>query len=181
MLFCEKYLYKKKAFLLTLSKLIDYKINTNTSTFRSKNNLILIEEIASVVANKTLTSNKCDLFKEYSKLKYQYALKQKEEKIFKILLAQKLLFVLYNITSELKEISKVIVKSKKSKRFKKYKKQILTNAEIYGICKFNANSRKILLKINEKPSKSCNTLIYELLNAELKIKIIIEYLSIMFS
>lgn len=181
LLFCEKYLYKKKAFLLTLSKLVDYKINSNNSTFRSKNDLVLIEEIASVVANRAITSNKCNLFKEYNKLRYQYSLKQKEEKIFKLLLAQKLIFVLCNIEHELKQISKVIVKSKTTTKLKKYKKQILFNAEVYGISKFNANYNKILLNFKEKSTKSTNILILELLNAELKIKIIIEYLSVMFS
>lgn len=181
LMFCEKYLYKKKGFLLTLSKFIDLKINTNKNTFRTKNNLVLIEEIASVIANRALISNECNLFKEYNKLKYQYSLKQKEDKIFKVLLAQKLIFILCNISIELKQISKVIVKSKTTKKFKKYKNLILTNAEIYGIKKYNTNSCKILIKTKDKPVDSFNILISELLNAELKIKIIIEYLTVMFS
>ena len=76
-LFCEKYLYKNINFLLTVSKFIDLKINSSKQTFRSKKNMILIEEIASVVAYSTIYSNKCNLFKLYKKLSIQYNLKNK--------------------------------------------------------------------------------------------------------
>lgn len=181
LLFCEKILYSKQGYLLTLSRLIDVKINTNKNTYRTKNNLVLIEQLASVIANQINLSNECKLFKQFSMLKLQYSLKQKEEKVFKILLGQKLIIELCKIERELKQISKIITKSKKARKFSPQSKQINFDALVYGIKRFNPNSGKILANFQGNLSKSAENLFNELLNAELKIKIILQYLSVMFS
>ena len=181
LLFCEKFLYKNKNFLLALSKTIDFKINSNKTKYRSKNNKILIDQISSVVANQVLISNSCNLFFIFKKLQKQYCLKQKEIKVFKILLGQKLIQLLYSIETEIQEISKTIIVASKCKRLKKFKKQILNDAQIYSIKKFNPNSTKILSNFNQNCSKNAENLFNELLLSELKIKIILTYLTSIFS
>lgn len=180
-LFCEKELYKKRDFLITLSKFIDLKINKNSTKYRAKNNLILVDQIASVVASEINKSDRCTLFSKFKKINLQYNLKQKELKIFKILLGQKLLICIETLENEIKQISKIIIKSKNASRVKKYDKQILYSAELYSIYNFNPNSSKILANFNINHTKNAENLFCELLNSELKFKVILAYLTSMFS
>ena len=180
-LFCEKFLYKNINFLITVSKFIDLKINSSKQTFRSKNNKVLIEEIASVVAYSIIYSNKCNLFKLYKRLSTQYNLKNKENKIFKVLLGQKLICLLFEIESEIIDISKIINKSKTTKKVKKYKKKLYFFAELYSIKKFHKNSTKLLSEYKFDYNKIAGYLILELNESEKKMKVIISYLIAMFS
>ncbi|MBQ8424916.1 MAG: hypothetical protein IJX17_02710 [Clostridia bacterium] len=179
-IFCQKLFYSNIDFLLSLSKQIDEKINNDNKTYRSKNGHILIQEIASVVSSSILLSDKCNLFEKYKKISNIYKLKQKENKIFKILLGKQLLQKLYDIESEIINISKVIHKSKTTDKIKKYKKKILLLAEIYAIKKYNPNSTKILNKHKLDYNIIAKKLFSELKNAETKEKIIIYYLQTMF-
>ena len=180
-IFCEKFIYKKIDYLLTLSKFIDMKINNNKQTFRAKNGKILIEEIASVVAYSVLLSNECKLFDLYKRLYRQYNLKVKENKIFKILLGQKLLYLLFELESEIIDISRIINKSKKTRKVKKYKKKIYFVAELYAIKKFHQNSTKLLAKYKYDYKKIAGFLMLELTETAKKQQIIITYLIAMFS
>ena len=180
-LFCENFLYKNINFLLTLSKFIDLKINSSKQTFRAKRKRILIEEIASVVAYSVIYSNNCNLFKLYKKLSHQYNIKNKENKIFKLLLGQKLIYILFQIESEIMDISKIIKKSKKIKKVKKYKKKLYFFAELYSIKKFHKNSTKLLANYKFNYNKIAGFLIIELNESQKKLKIIISYLIAMFS
>ena len=87
---------------------------------------------------------------------------------------------LYDIESEIINISKVIHKSKTTDKIKKYKKKILLLAEIYAIKKYNPNSTKILNKHKLDYNIIAKKLFSELKNAETKEKIIIYYLQTMF-
>lgn len=177
----ERQLYDKKDYLLTLSKFIDFKLNSNKQTFRCKNGLLLIEQISAVVAAEVLRYETPRLFDLYKKLKYEYNLKQKEEKVFKLLLAKELIKILCDIEYELKTISKVIVKSKRINKLRHYKKQIYEVAEIYGVKKFNQNSTKILDNQKDKIEGKTKLLFDELYGINIKLKTIIAYLCIMFS
>lgn len=180
-IFSQKYLYKRMKFLLSLSKFIDFKINFNTQKYRAKKNKILIEEIASVVSNSVYLSNECKLFSLYKKLSNVYGLKIKENKIFKVLLGQQLIYRLFEIEEEMIQISKIIFKSKKTKKIKKFKKKIFLYAELYSIKKYNPNASKILAKEKINFNKLAGVLFEELSEAQKKEKIIISYLTIMFS
>lgn len=178
--FCEKYLYKKLDFLFTVSRFVDYKLNQSKQLFRSKNDKILIEQIACVVAWSVILSNECKLFELYKKLNKQYNLKLKENKIFKLLLAQKLIYLLFEIECEIIEISKIIEKSKTIKKVKFYKKKLYFLAELYAVKKFHKNSTKLLSKYKFNYNKIADNLIFELDDVAKKQKIIISYLITMF-
>ena len=179
-LFCEKYLYKKLDFLYTVSRFIDFKLNSNKQLFRSKNYKILIEEIASVVAWSVVLSDKCKLFELYKKLNLQYNLRSKENKIFKLLLGQKLIYLLFEIECETIEIAKIVARAKTIKKVKHYKKKLYFWAELYGIKKFNKNSTKLLSKYRYNYTKIAASLLFELDEIAKKQKIIISYLITMF-
>lgn len=180
-IFSQKYLYKKIDYLLSISKIINYKINFNTQKYRAKRNKILIEEVASVVSNEIYLNSDCKLFDKYKKICNIYPLKIKENKIFKILLGEQLIYRLYEIEMEIIEISKIIEKSKKIKRINGYKKKIFYYAELYSIKKYNPNATKILAKTKIDFNKIAGCLFEELCEAQKKEKIIISYLTIMFS
>lgn len=180
-IFCQKYLYSKIDFLLALSKFIDYKINSNKQMYRAKNNKILIEEIASVVASSVFKSNKCNLFSLYKKLNRAYSLKIKENKVFKLLLGKHLIYNLFEIEQEIIDISKIILRSKSVNKLRKYKKKIYEQAEIYSIKKYNPNANKILAKYKFDYKQIAKLLFIELKETEEKEKIIISYLIAMFS
>lgn len=177
----QKIIFSNKKFILTISKLIDYKINSNKHKYRAKENKILINEISTLIATNILKSNQNNLFKNYKYLINIFSLRQKENKIFKILLAQKLILLLYKINSELNEISYIITKSKSVKKLKKFNKQILWSAQIYSIKNFNSNSTKILFNTNVNEKDIINNFFIELYEAENKIRRIITYLVTMFS
>ena len=177
----QKIIFNNKKFILTISKLIDYKINSNKQKYRAKENKILINEISTLIATNILKSNQNNLFKNYKELINIFSLRQKENKIFKILLAQKLILLLYKINSELNEISYIITKSKSVKKLKKFNKQILWSAQIYSIKNFNSNSTKILFNKNINEKNIINNFFLELYEAENKIRRIITYLVTMFS
>jgi len=177
----QEFLYSKIEYLLSLSKVIDEKLNSDKKTYRSKNGKILIEEIASVVASSIFLSDKCNLFEIYKTYLNVYKIKQKENKIFKLLLGQKLIYNLFDIEKEVIDISKIIIKSKSTKKIKKYKKQLYFLAEIYSIKKYNPNSTKILSNRKFNYNKIAKILFNELKESEKKEKIIISYLITMFS
>lgn len=179
-IFCQKFLQSKLANLMAISKFIDYKINKNNQKFRTKNNLILIEQIASVVAFSVFKDKKCNLFELYKKLRLNYNLRQKEDKIFKFLLGKFLIDNLYDVESEIVEISRIIDESKTVQRLKNYKKQIYLSAEIYSIKKFNPNATKILDGYNYDYLSVIKNLFSELTEALEKERIIISYLLVMF-
>lgn len=180
-LYFENSIYKNKNYLLALSKFIDYKINTCKQTFRSKDSIILIDEISKTLAFDLLKTNKCEIFSKYKNLINVYSIKQKENKMFKLLLSQKLFYILIKLENELIEISNVIKNAKTTKKVHKYNKRILFNAQIYSIKKFNRNSSKLLYSTNLNVKKLINELLLELFESEYKIKIIINYLITMFS
>jgi len=180
-LYFENILFKNKNYLLALSKFVDYKINTCNQKFRSKDSLILIDEISKILAHDLIITNKCEIFSKYKMLISAFSIKQKENKIFKLLLSQKLIILLIQIEKELIEISNVIYVSKKTKKVKKYKKKILYNAQIYSIKNYNKNSTKLLYGRNINIKKTINNLFNELFEAEYKLKVIINYLITMYT
>lgn len=180
-LFCERLFCEKYDFLKTLASSIDLKINSLKLTFRAKNKRILIDQISWVVAYSAIISNDCTLFKTYKKLYATYKLKLKEHKIFKVLLGQKLIYLLYEIQSEICDISRVIEVAKHTVRIKKYKKKIYFFAQLYAVKKFHPNSTKLLSDYKCNYSKLTAMLLVELSEIEKKQKIIISYLISMFS
>ena len=179
-LFAEQDIFKNKQYLLVVSKFIDQKINHSKQTFRSKNNHIIIDELSKHIASLIIKNDKCNLFSTYKSLATKFNIKQKEQKVFKILLGQKLIFLLSKLKSECSEISRVVQKGKTTKRLKVYKKQILHSAQIYSVANFNPNSTKILS--NVKNSKQViGDFVFELNIIRKKIKIIVLYLTNIFS
>ena len=66
-LFIENEIYLNKNYLVVLSKIIDQKINSVKTTFRSKRGKIYIDEISKYIASLILTKDECLLFSEYKK------------------------------------------------------------------------------------------------------------------
>lgn len=179
-LFAEHNLIKNKEYLLTLSKFIDYKINNNKSTYRSKDNYIIIENIAFVISKSIYKTNPYILFNEYKKAISIYKIKNKENKIFKILLAKMLFDELVKIDNELNQFSNIIQKYKNRKFVINYRKNILNIVKYYAIFKYNPNSTKLIHNINIDKNKITSLLLYELFDAEYRINLIITYLKTMF-
>ena len=177
----EKIFYSNYDYLSSLAKFIDYKINNPKNKYRCKNNHVLIDEIAYITAKNILLSNNCNLFALFVKHSKRFSLKQKEYKIFKILLAQKLLDIIIKIESELQAISSVIQKSKSYKKIKNYSKEILKSAHIYSLLFYNNNSNKILYGFNLNTNNVIKNLFFELYEAEYKLKLSITYLKTMFT
>ena len=180
-IFCQKYLHSKLDDLKKISLFIDEKINNCNQKFRAKNGYILIEQIASVVAFGVFSENKCKLFSEFKKYQICYHLKQKENKIFKLLLGRFLIDNLYDIETEIQEISRIIHHYKTANKFKNYKKQIYKMAEIYSIKKFNPNATKILDGYEFDYATVMQNLFDELSLALEEQKVIISYLLVMYS
>lgn len=179
-LYFEKLIYKEKSYLFALSKFIDYKINSQKSKFRAKNNMIIIDNFAYVLAKSIYKQKPYIIFKTYKKYYLALNIKQKENKIFKILLAQKLLHELVHIERELVHISKIIQINKKRKFNFNYNKNIYNYAKYYSFFKYNVNSTYFVYKNKLNKANILNNFISELYNAEHKIKIIITYLKTMF-
>jgi hypothetical protein len=180
-MFTEKFLIKNKKFLLAISKFIDYKINNCKLTFRTKKNDIIIEKIAKILINDIIKNNRCELFNNYKKLCKMFSIKKKEDKMFKFLISKQLILLLCTIEDELCCITRIIQKSKHTKKIRKFKKKILFSAQIYSIKKFNENSTKLLKNFDTNLSEIIDNFLAELIVAEKKIKIIITYLTVMFS
>lgn len=179
-MYFENYFYKHKEYLFTLSKFIEYKIQNCKLKFRTKNNYLIIENIAYLLAKEIYKSNPYQIFKNYKIYMLKFSIKQKENKYFKFLLAQYLILELINIQNELITISKIILKYKKRKIFDFYNKNIYKYAKYYSIFKYNNNSFKYEYSLNLDKTLIIKKFIQELFDAEYKEKIIITYLKTMF-
>ena len=170
-----------KNYLIALSKFVSYRINTNKQAFRAKKDMILIDQIATYLAKNLVSSGKCNLFSNFNMIAKSFKLKQKECKIFKLLLAERLLLLLYEIETELIDISNVIKSAKISKRVHKFHKKLLFDAQIYSIENFNPNSTKILYNLDLDIKALVTNLFHELFYAEQRLNIIVSYLITMFN
>lgn len=176
-LFCEKLIYDEKKYLLTLAKFIDFKINNQKLTFRAKNKIILIDNLSLILAKSIHHNQPIKIFKQYKTCYSKFELRRKENKIFKILLAQKLIIELINIENELKRISKII--NRKHHFIFNYRKSIFNDALFYSLLKFHNNANYFKYKY-QITNKHINRFLSELFDADYKIKVIIFYLKAMF-
>lgn len=179
-MYFEKDFYDNKEYLLTITKFIDYKINNNKQTFRSKNNIIIIENIAYILSKTIHQNNNYSIFKKYKSIQEFLSIKLKENKLFKILLAQKMIYELVIIESELKQISTIIQKYKNRNYLQNYRKNILNNAKFYSIFKYNNNSTKLCYNKNIHKPTLIYSFISELFDANYKQRVILAYLKSMF-
>lgn len=180
-IFAGKEISNNKNYILTLSKYIDYKIDKNKLKFRCKNDFILIEEIAYILTKKLLISGQCEVFKNFKLLVNEYALKQKEIKIFKILFAKNLILQICQEKRELTQISKIIEKSKNANFLQNYRKMIYKSAQIYSILQYNKNATKILSLKDLDINKHCRELFYELFYHEQRLKLMLTYTKVLFN
>lgn len=179
-MYIEKLLIKKKDYLFAISKFVDYKINHDTKLYRAKNGTTIIENLSHVLTQKIHMGNNYSIFKTY-KINYStLSIKQKENKIFKIIVAKNLIEELIEIESELIQISNIINKYKKRKFVLNYNKNILNIARNYAILKYNPNSTYIIHRYNIAKDMCLNILFSELFDADLKLKTILSYLKVMF-
>lgn len=180
-MFCDALLFRQKDYLLALSKFIDFKTKKSKQKFRAKRGKILIAEIAKLLARKTMQQKRCDVFSKFKLLSEQLKLRQKEIKIFPILLSYEIILNIIQLEGELSEISNVIFNSKNAKRVKKYRKMILFSANIYGILKFNKNSTKLLRPFSGSVKKEISCLMSELLEAEFHLKLSVSCVKVLFN
>lgn len=179
-MFTEKYLLDNKNYFLAVSKFVEYKINSSKQTFRAKSNCILILQLANLLASELIKSGECKIFHKFKLFQSQFKLRQKEIKIFKILLADALLLEILKIESELNQISFVIQKSKNAKSLKKYRKMLLSTASLYGVIKYNKNSTKLIVNPKQETYQNIQKLFNELIEAEHRIKLAITYIKVLF-
>lgn len=130
---------KESKFYLSLSKFTDYKINSNKTRYRIKYNHIFIEKIASTLVSKFKITNSPTIFKNYNLIKAKVKIRKKEEKVLKLLITKYLLLHLFGILNKLYTLDKIIQNAKKRKVFKLLKNDLYTQAELYGIIKYNPN------------------------------------------
>lgn len=93
-LYMNKYINNNLDYILSLSKFIDKTIKTNIK-FRSKNNRILIDEIAKLIVTNTIILQKPVLFKLVKFYVNKYKINKKELNIIKILITKYLFCVLF--------------------------------------------------------------------------------------
>lgn len=179
-MFTDKVLIKNKDYLLSISKFVDYKINNSKQTYRSKSNIILIEAVASILCSEIIKRGECNLFRKFEFCKHKFNLRQKEIKIFKLLIAKCLIDEIFNLEKELCEISGVIIKAKTAKHTTNYRKKLLNSANLYGIVKFNNNSTKLLFLKSHNKMKIIKNFFAELFEAENRLKIACTYLKVLF-
>ncbi len=179
-IFPLKHIYKNKDYLMTISKFVDYKINSNKQTFRTKNENIIVENIAYIISKTIYHNEKYKIYFNYKLANNMFSLKIKEHKVFKYLLGKFLIYELYTIYDEIYHISNIIQKYKKRKINIIYKKNIYNIAKFYSIFKYNNNSTK--LTFNQKINRAdiVKILFEELFFAEQKIRTIIAYLKAIF-
>lgn len=179
-LFCKNSVIKNKDFLITISKFVDYNLLKNTISYRSKNNIPLIENISKVLVYNFKNSFNNNLLAEYKKYNKIFNIKQKENKVAKLLIGRELINYLIENLNEIDNISKIINKSKTAKHFKNHDNLLLNLAEYYGILKFNNNANKLIVS-NNLNKFNLNQFYNELFFYEYKIKQIVNYLSAMFN
>ena len=179
-LFCQKSFDKNKNYILTLSKFIDYKLLNNKQKYRSKGTLTLVENLTKIMVYDFKNSYSNNLFFNYKQYLEKFSLKQKEIKIFKLLIGRELILYLSENLKELNEISKIIQKSKNAKTFKRYKNLLHNYAEYYGISKFNNKSNMLKNNISIVDNEFKN-FFSELFYYDFKIRQIVSYLEIMFN
>ena len=179
-LFFENKIIESKNYLITLSKFIDYKINNNNVTYRTKNDLTIIENLAYIVSKQIYSNNPFSLYQTYLSNFNNLSIKQKENKVFRILLAKNLINELIVIEREYIQISKIIQYNKKRKFYFNYFKNILNHAKIYSILKYNKNSTYFKHKYNTDKNFSMHSFLNELFYSEYKAKIILNYLKALF-
>jgi hypothetical protein len=150
-LYFENKIIESKNYLIALSKFIDYKINNNNITYRTKNDLTIIENLAYIISKQIYSNNPFSLYQTYLSNFNNLSIKQKENKVFKILLAKNLINELIIIEREYIQISKIIQYNKKRKFYFNYFKNILNYAKFYSILKYNKNSTYFKYKYNNLP------------------------------
>lgn len=176
----ENCLIKSKDFLLTVSKFIDYKINFNKTTYRTKSNETIIENFSRIIALNIHKDNPYILFNQYNKYYNTLQIKLKENKMFKILLSRFLLEEFIKIKKEVIKISNIIRIYKKRNFIFNYRKNIYNYAKYYAILKFNNNAYFYKCKNNIDNDDVLNKLFSYLFESENKLKIITTYLKTMF-
>lgn len=179
-LFFENKIIESKNYLITLSKFIDYKINSNRLTYRTKNDLTIIENLAYIVSKQIYSNNPFSLYQTYLSNFNNLSIKQKENKVFKILLAKNLINELIVIEREYIQISRIVQYNKKRKFYFNYFKNIFNYAKFYSILKYNKNSTYFKHKYNTDKNFSLQSFFNELFYSEYKARIILNYLKALF-
>lgn len=179
-LFCNDSVIKNRDFIIKISKLIDYSLLNNNISYRSKNNIPLIENISKILVYNFKNSFNNNLLAEYKKYNKIFNIKQKENKVAKLLIGRELIFYLIENLNEIDIISKIINKSKTAKYFKFYDNLLYNLAEFYGISKFNNNANKFIIS-NNLDKFNLDQFYNELFFYEYKIKQTVNYLTVMFN
>ena len=180
-LFAASSLVANKTYLQTLSKFVDYKINNHKSTFRSRGRLTLIEETSKSCVSTLVSSKSPVVFLRFKQLQCEYNFKQKELKIFKLILAKDLMCFIYQNEMILNDMMKIIKKSKNANCLRFYKNNLHFYSNIYGICKYNQNANTLILKNNIDKNYMVSRFFRELYRIKNNIDIAVNYLLVMFN
>ena len=177
---CLKTMYNHKLYLLNIAQLIDTKINNNNTHFRTHQKETLIENIAREVVETTLKNNHPILQKTYIQKHQLFNVKEKENKVSKLLIVKYLLENLIILKEKMDKLLKIIIKSKNAKSYSFCKNNIYSNAKLYGIAKYHKNSTKIFYQQNINKNSCLKDFFSYLDFQEVKVKIIVHYLIILF-
>lgn len=180
-LFCAKTIYENKNYLLTISKLVDYKIEKINQTFKARGNSVFIDSLTQYVLDINLPNNKTQIFNTYKLLYKKLNVKQKENKIFKILLARRLIEKIIFIKNDLDEIFYILNKSKTITKLKNYENTIFYYAQIYGVCKYNNLKNSLINTSQSETNYMINKLIAYLYDKQKKLNFLLTYLKVIFN
>lgn len=181
-LFCCTKLNQNLNYISTIARLVDFKLSKNKNKYRAKDNKILINELTNMLTESSLKNNHALVFTEYKILYNKLNIKQKENKIFKLLFAEKIILKIIKIKEELDDILKIFIKSKNAKYIKYYKNTTLYYAQILAIFNLNKNKTLIFNQENNIDINYCVKRLYTTLyKYESELNLLINYLLVIFN
>ena len=179
-IFICKLLNLNKDFIIILSNKIEQKINNTKTTYRAKNGVVFIDDISKQLLTISLKNHKPTIFYNYRNLYTKLNLKQKENKIFKIVLANNILHKVVDMHDYLNNILKIFNKSKNAKCIHYYNDNMCFYAQILSFCKFNNNIKSIYRYSEYDIFYMIKRFYKHLYNLEFELNFLISYLLVLF-
>lgn len=145
--------------VIKIARLVDIKINRCKEKFRSINNQIIIEIIATSFANALLIEDNFNVFSAFKELSQMIKVYKKEAEILSYLLVQKLITIFFILQREVDSIKQQIIQAKYIKKIRCKKP---SSEMIYGIFMFNNSATKLILKNNLNVNKATSDVLQKL-------------------
>ncbi len=175
-LFCLNKINSYEKFLLTIARLSENKINLSKQTFRSSNNLTIIEQVSKCLLYQTIISNKPIIFKGLKNYSKKFNLRQKEHKVFNFILSNDILLEIIEIKNELDKLFKITQKAKHISKLNENFDTIYFYAQVYGVSQFNQNRNKLITFSKQEECYMIKKFFEYLYDKKKKLDILLAYL-----